>query len=86
MYAGYRRVWVGGGFAIGVIGAFMLLVFDLKKPSIKEVSKYMYDLEVSIGVSLKSGCCFHDIQSERGEKVRMYIEVGRYIVLPSSSS
>ena len=46
----------------------------------------MYDLEVSIGVSLKSGCCFHDIQSERGEKVRMYIEVGRYIVLPSSSS
>ena len=73
MYAGYRRVWVGGGFAIGVIGAFMLLVFDLKKPSIKEVSKYMYDLEVSIGVSLKSGCCFHDIQSERGEKVRKYV-------------
>jgi len=29
LYAGYRRVWVGGGFAIGVIGAFMLLVFDL---------------------------------------------------------
>jgi hypothetical protein len=31
LYAGYRRVWVGGGFAIRVvtIGAFMLFVFDL---------------------------------------------------------